>query len=81
MTLHPLTLKGGAFVLKLGLVFKQKKDRHRRSFFCLKTYRVEKIHERKTLSLCDKVFFQACQGQLGVLNSLYSANPKAQFVK
>jgi len=24
MTLHPLTSKGGAFVLKLGLVFKKK---------------------------------------------------------
>jgi hypothetical protein len=38
MTLHPLASKGGAFVLKLGLVFKNKKSRHRRdSLFFKKT--------------------------------------------
>ena len=33
MTLHPLISKGGAFVLKLGLVFKKRRDTMRCLFF------------------------------------------------
>ena len=35
MTLHPLTSKGGAFVLKLGLVFKQKNHPLDGFFVCI----------------------------------------------
>ena len=35
MTLHPLASKGGAFVLKLGLVFKRKSSTERLGFFLL----------------------------------------------
>ncbi len=47
MTLHPLTLKGGAFVLKLGLVFNKKG--HQRCPFLFSVFFLTYIYCRKML--------------------------------
>ena len=56
MTLHPLTSKGGAFVLKIGFVFKACSRKLLQAFLCLLDLPGENtVHGVGGLQLCTVV--------------------------